>query len=61
MQKADVLTKVRTNLLLDQPFIGQLASFLKLEFDDKVDTAYTDGETVGVNQKFFVDVDTCSQ
>ena len=53
MQNADVLTKVRTLLLLDQPFIGQLASFLKLEFDDKVDTAYTDGEKIGVNHKFF--------
>ena len=53
MQTIDLLTKVRTNMLLDHPFIGQLATSLNLKFDDTMDTAYTNGVDIGVNQSYF--------
>ena len=53
MSDINILTKVRTNMLLDHPFIGQLATSLNLKFDDEVDTAYTNGVDIGVNQSYF--------
>ena len=53
MSDINLLTKVRTNMLLDHPFLGQLATSLNLKFDDEVDTAYTNGVDIGVNQSYF--------
>ena len=40
-------------MLMDSPFLGQLATSLKLKYDDSQDTAYTDGVHIGVNFDFF--------
>ena len=53
MGDTKLLTRVRTNMMLDQPFIGQLAVSLNLKFDDSMETAYTDGVSIGVNEEFF--------
>ena len=49
----DSLTKVRVGLLLDNPFIGTLATSLGLEFDNSQTTAYTNGQKVAVNKEFY--------
>ena len=53
MEDTELLTRVRTNMMIDQPFLGQLAVSLDLKFDDSMETAYTDGVSIGVNEKFF--------
>ena len=49
----DTLTKVRVGLLLDNPFIGTLATSLGLKIDNDKPTAYTNGYEIGVNEKFY--------
>tara|TARA_Y100000310_G_scaffold86902_1_gene83788 strand:- start:9336 stop:10544 length:1209 start_codon:yes stop_codon:yes gene_type:complete len=49
----DTLTQVRCGLLLDNPFIGTLATSLGLLIDNAKPTAYTNGYEIGVNDKFF--------
>jgi len=46
------LTKSRVNLMLDFPFFGVLALGLKLEEDDSVGTAGTDGKKLYYNTEF---------
>jgi len=53
MTDTKLLTRVRTNMMIDQPFLGQLAVSLDLKFDNEMETAYTDGVSIGVNEKFF--------
>ncbi len=48
----NILTKARTQLVLDHPFFGSLALRLKLLVDETTDTAYTDGIVLGYNPAF---------
>ena len=48
----NILTKARTQLVLDHPFFGSLALRLRLLADETTDTAYTDGVVMGYNPSF---------
>lgn len=51
----DKLTRVRTQLILDEPFFGQLALRLPLIEDNSIPTAAVDGRNIFYNRDFIAD------
>lgn len=47
-----LITKAKTQLILDRPFFGRLALSLKFKADVGMDTCWVDGQTFGYNPKF---------
>jgi len=52
MTPAEIVTKARTALVLDNPFFGALSMRLKIIEDPKCDTAWVDGTNLGYNPDF---------
>ena len=50
-----LLTKAKTQLVLDRPFFGRLAIGLKFKADVGMDTCWVDGATFGYNPKFIAE------
>jgi predicted metal-dependent peptidase len=58
LEVAKELARIRTNMILDQPFFGTLACRLKLKIDPTCDTAWTDGTHLAVNPAWFMPLKT---
>jgi predicted metal-dependent peptidase len=52
MNAEEMLTKARTLVLLDHAFWGIMAMRLKFQPNEKIHTAYTDGEFIAYNSEF---------
>lgn len=50
------LTKARTSLILDHPFVGSIALGMPMRLDDSIPTACTDGKEVRFNPDFLKDL-----
>jgi len=46
------LSKAKTSLILDHPFVGYIALSMPFEWDDNIPTAATNGKRVKLNPKF---------
>lgn len=58
---AELINKIRTRLLLDQPFFGSLAMRLELVNDPSVETVQTNGTVLKYNEAFLKTLTTAEQ